>query len=428
MNNRSFALAAGLGCSLLVVAVVVIVGLALFFLPFRSVLAPGADEVAPSTTEVAVTAPAEAEEEVVDVPAVRATQSAIPTLPAAAAEQVSPTAQETPLAQPPGVQVVDDLTALYDQLNPGVVNINTFAEESLVGGGAGSGFLLDEQGHVVTNNHVVTGADRVTVIFYNGFEAEAEIIGTDADSDLAVIRVENLAEGVHPLPLADSDLVDEGQWAVAIGNPFSFGGSMTLGVVSAVGRAIPSGFTPFSIPQVIQTDAAINPGNSGGPLLNLNGEIIGVNAQIRTANGVRANSGVGFAIPSNVVRLVVPVLIEEGRYEWPLLGVRSSQEISRLARQRANNLEEQRGAFIDDVTAGDPAAEAGLQGATSQQTVFGQPVPVGGDVVIAFNGQPVNDFADLLTFVAFSQPGETVNLTVLRDGEALEIPVTLTTR
>jgi 2-alkenal reductase len=222
--------------------------------------------------------------------------------------------------------------------------------------------------------------------------------------------------------------VDEGQWALAIGNPFSFGGSMTLGIVSAVGRAIPSGFTPFSIPQVIQTDAAINPGNSGGPLLNLNGEVIGVNAQIRTSNGVRANSGVGFAIPSNVVRLVAPVLIEEGRYEWPYLGVRSSPALSRLARQIANNLPEQEGAFIDEVTPGDPAAEAGLEGATTEETVFGQPVPVGGDIVIAYNGQQVSDFADLLTMVAFSQPGETVTLTVIRDAETLEIPVTLGTR
>lgn len=428
MNNRRFALAAGLGCSLLLVALVVMVVAALFFLPFRSVLAPGPDEEPLSVTEVSVTVAAQPEEEVVDVPAVRATQAAIPTLPAASTAVASAETQATPLAQPPGLQVVDDLTALYDQLSPGVVNINTFAEDSLVGNGAGSGFILNDQGYIVTNHHVVTGADRVTVIFYNGVEEEAEVIGSDDDSDLAVIRVQELAEGAHPLPLADSDLVDEGQWAVAIGNPFSFGGSMTLGIVSAVGRAIPSGFTRFSIPQVIQTDAAINPGNSGGPLLNLNGEIIGINAQIRTANGVRANSGVGFAIPSNVVRLVAPVLIEQGHYEWPYLGVSSDPTISRLARQRANNLPEQRGAFIDEVTPGDPAESAGLQGATGQETIFGQPVPVGGDIVIAFNGQPVNDFADLLTYVAFSQPGETVTLTVVRNGETLEVPVTLSTR
>jgi len=427
MNNRSFAVAAGVGCSLLLVVLVVIVVAAMFFLPFRSVFAPGADEELSVETEVAVTVVPEAEEEVVDVPAVRATQSAIPTLPAATSGSASTGAQATPLSQPPGLQVTDDLTALYDQLSPGVVNINIFAEEALSAGGAGSGFILDDQGYIVTNHHVVTGADRVTVTFYDGLEVEAEIIGTDDDSDLAVIRVQEMAEGAHPLPLADSDLVDEGQWAVAIGNPFSFGGSMTLGIVSAVGRAL-EGITDYSIPQVIQTDAAINPGNSGGPLLNLNGEIIGVNAQIRTANGVRANSGVGFAIPSNVVRLVIPVLIEEGSYEWPLLGVRSSPVFSRLARQQANNLPEQRGAFIDEVVPGGPAAEAGLQGAVGQEIIFGQPIPVGGDIVIAFNGRPVNDFADLLTFVAFSQPGETVTMTVLRDGETLEVPVTLSTR
>lgn len=428
MNNRSFAVAAGLGCSLLLVALVAMAVAAFFFLPFGAVFAPGADEARSSVTEVAVTVPAEMEEEVIDVPAVRATQSSIPTLPAATAELAAAQAEATPLAQPPGLQLVDDLTVLYDRLSPGVVNINTFVEESVIGGGTGSGFILDEAGHIVTNHHVVTAADRLTVIFSNGIEREAEVIGSDDDSDLAVIRVDELPEGTHPLPVADSNLVEAGQWAVAIGNPFSFGGSMTLGIVSAVGRAIPSGFTLFSIPQVIQTDAAINPGNSGGPLLNLSGEVIGVNAQIRTADGVRANSGVGFAIPSNVVRLVVPVLIEQGSYQWPYLGVSSTTGISRLARQRANNLPDQRGAFIDQVPPDGPAAEAGLQGATGEEIIFGQPVPVGGDIVVGIDGRAVEDFADLLTQIAFSQPGETVTLTVYRDGETLEIPVTLSSR
>src|SRR5690606_9896833 len=208
------------------------------------------------------------------------------------------------------------LPDLYDQLNPGVVSIQTFVEGSFGGQGqglgAGSGFILDEAGHIVTNNHVVAGAAQITVKYFNDLEVEATVVGTDQDSDLAVLRVEQLPADVHPLPLADSDSVRTGEWVIAMGNPFGFESSMTIGIVSAVGRSIPSGVTPFSIPEAIQTDAAINPGNSGGPLLNLNGEVIGVNAQIRTDPGVRANSGVGFAIPSNVVRLVAPVLIEEG--------------------------------------------------------------------------------------------------------------------
>jgi len=204
-----------------------------------------------------------------------------------------------------------------DNMNPGVVNIQVFVDGALGGQGAGSGFILDEAGHIVTNNHVVDQADAVTVIFYNGFEANAEIIGLDDDSDLAVLQVEEMAGGAIPLPLGDSNQLSAGQWVVAIGNPFSLGGSITLGIVSAVGRSIPSGVTPFAIPEAIQTDAAINPGNSGGPLLNLQGQVVGVNAQIRTTGVVPANSGVGFAVPVNVVRQVVPVLIAQGQYQWP---------------------------------------------------------------------------------------------------------------
>jgi 2-alkenal reductase len=251
------------------------------------------------------------------------------------------------------------------------------------------------------------------------------VIGTDPDSDLALLRVEVLPEGVRPLPLADSDQVRVGEWVLAIGNPFGYGSSMSFGIVSAIGRTIESGATPFNIPQAIQTDAAINPGNSGGPLLNLRGEVVGVNAQIATS-GVAANSGVGFAIPANVVRMVAPALISQGRYAWPWLGVRG--ESVNLLVAEANGLETQAGAYLHAVEPGGPADEAGLRGSSGTTAVDGVELPVGGDVVVAVNGQPVQDFNALLEAIAFGQPGDTLELTVLREGEQVQVPVTLAPR
>ncbi len=305
----------------------------------------------------------------------------------------------------------DLLSNLYTDLNPGVVSIQVLAQNQLgqVGEGAGSGWILDDEGHVVTNNHVVAGAQQVIVVFYNGIQREAEVIGLDDDSDLAILRVDDLPEGTHPLPLADSDDVSVGELVVAIGNPFGLGTSMTTGIVSAVGRAIESGATPFNIPQAIQTDAAINPGNSGGPLLNLQGEVIGVNAQIRSAT--RSNSGVGFAIPSNVVRLIAPSLIGEGRYRWPYLGVEGGDIGLQVA--ALENLDSQSGAFIASIEPRGPAAQAGLRQ---------------GDVVVAANGEPIENFNELLEIIAFSQPGDPLDLAVLRNGREREIRVELGAR
>ncbi|MCI0398262.1 MAG: trypsin-like peptidase domain-containing protein [Chloroflexi bacterium] len=346
-------------------------------------------------------------------------EATVPFTPTVASGEASATAQFVP-AQP------DLLSALFEQTNPGVVNVQVFLEEALGGQGAGSGFILDEQGHIVTNNHVVAGASQVIVVFYDGTEAAAEIVGTDDDSDLAVIRVQQLAEGAHPLPLGDSDQTAVGEWVIAIGNPFGLGSSMTVGIVSALGRTIASGITPFSIPQAIQTDAAINPGNSGGPLLNLEGEVIGVNAQIATGGASRGNVGVGFAIPSNVVRLVAPALIEAGAYDWPWLGV-SGGSVNLIVME-ANNLETQQGAYIHQVIPGGPADEAGLQGTTGVANVNGVEAPVGGDVVVAVDGQPVQTFDDMLARIAFMNPGDTVTLTILRDGQQREVDVTLQAR
>jgi len=317
------------------------------------------------------------------------------------------------------------LDALYQDVNPGVVSIQVYvAQAGLMGSGAGSGFVIDEAGHIVTNQHVVAEATLVTVVFYEGTEVEAEIVGTDANSDLAVVKVDQLPEGVHPLSLGASSAVSPGDWVIAIGNPFSLGSSMTFGIVSAVGRTIPTAETPFSIPSAIQTDAAINPGNSGGPLLTMDGQVVGVNAQIQSTTGT--NSGVGFSIPSDVVNLVYPTLIEQGVYAWPWLGV-SGTEVSMLV-QEANDVDTQDGAYINEVVANSPAAEAGLQGSTAQRRILGQVVPVGGHIIIEVDGEPVEDFTDVLTTVAFRQPGDAVELTVLRDGEQRQMTVELTKR
>jgi S1-C subfamily serine protease len=318
------------------------------------------------------------------------------------------------------------LVGFYDAFGPGVVNIRVFTNQGgVIGEGAGSGFVLDEAGHIITNNHVVDGAASISVIFYNGYEVSAETVGTDPYSDLAVIQADYLPEGVMPLALGDSDSVEVGEWVVAIGNPFGQQSSMTIGIVSAVGRTISSGATPFSIPQAIQTDAAINPGNSGGPLLNIEGQVVGVNAQIATG-GISANAGVGFSIPSNIVRLVAPSLIENQEYTWPWIGV-TGTDVSLMLRE-ANNIQAQLGAYILNVDPEGPAADAGLQGITGTQLIDAIEVPIGGDVVIAVDGEPVNSFSDLLVDVAYKHPGDEVELTVLRDGAELEINVVLAPR
>jgi 2-alkenal reductase len=361
------------------------------------------------------------------IPDTGANQQPVPTLTLApaAAQSEQPSQEQSP----PGAAEVRPsvLANLYNQLNPGVVSIQVYVEQQgLSGVGAGSGFILDDQGHIVTNNHVVAEAQQVTAIFYNGIEANAEVVGTDPESDLAIIRVDQLPEGAHAISLGDSDQVQIGEWVLAIGNPFGLGSSMTVGIVSAKGRVIPTGVTPFSIPQAIQTDAPINPGNSGGPLMNMNGEVIGVNAQIAVNNGVNANAGVGFAIPANIVRRVAPALIETGTYHWPWLGIEGDSV--NLAIMEANNLNDQQGAYIHQVIPNGPADQAGLRGSTGTSQVGGLEVPVGGDVVVEANGAPIREFSDLLVQTAFSQVGDPIQLSIIRDGQRQEITVELAAR
>jgi 2-alkenal reductase len=320
------------------------------------------------------------------------------------------------------------LVDLYARANPSVVNITVFSQvdDLVLPASQGSGFVYDSDGNIITNAHVVHGASEVEVTFSDGTARAAQIVGEDLNSDLAVVRVEALPAGVGPLPLGDMESLAVGQTVIAIGNPFGLEGTLTRGVISALGRTIPA-LTVFTIPQSIQTDAAINPGNSGGPLLNLQGEVIGVNAQIETDGTSRSNLGVGFAIPVNIVKYVVPDLVQLGEHEWPWLGVQGG-DVSPLLVE-AMKLPIDRGAYISNIIEDGPSSKSALRGSTDSETIRGRQVDTGGDIITAINGQTVNSFDDLLIFIALEvAPGDEVILKVYRNGEYIDVPVTLEKR
>lgn len=303
--------------------------------------------------------------------------------------------------------------------------------------GAGSGFVWDKDGHIVTNNHVVDSADKIEVTFADDTTVPAEVVGTDPDSDLAVLKVDMPADQLQPVQLADSTQVKVGQLAVAIGNPFGLEGTMTVGFVSALGRLLPvssgadqtlmnSPAPTYTIPDIVQTDAPINPGNSGGVLVNDQGQVIGVTAAIESP--VRASSGVGFAIPAAVVNKVVPALISNGHFDHPWLGLSGTTLMPTLT--EAMGLQaDQHGALVIDVTPNSPADQAGLQGSDRQITIEGQQVRVGGDIIVAIDGQPVKSFDDVVTYLARSgKVDQTITLTVLRDGKEETVKATLAAR
>jgi 2-alkenal reductase len=336
------------------------------------------------------------------------------------------------------------LAALYDAIAPSVVNIQVESTASTstfqipgfqlpegdtpLQRGEGSGFIYDNQGHIVTNNHVVDGAQKVTVNFNNGMWARAEVVATDPQADLAVIKV-TPPEGMEwrPLQLAEENTLDVGHTVIAIGNPFGLQGTMTTGIVSALGRGFPVGSFGtgrYTLPDVIQTDAAINPGNSGGPLLNLAGEVVGVNFAIESQT--RQNSGVGFVIPSSIVARVVPALIENGAFEYAYLGLEGSTISADLA-EALDLSDNTLGVYVAGVVPGGPSAEAGLQGGNRVvDGPDGAEIRVGGDIVTAIDDMPVVRFEDLVSYlVTKAAPGQTVTLTVERDGEELKLDVTL---
>ena len=315
------------------------------------------------------------------------------------------------------------LTDVYAKVNPAVVSIFVYAgneEISLIS--LGSGLVYDNRGRIITNAHVVNRADLVDVRFADGVTRKAEIIGIDWYSDLAVLEIDNLPY-ITPPSLANIDKLSVGQEVVAIGNPFGQNGTMTRGIISAMGRGIP-GMTQFRIPTAIQTDAAVNPGNSGGPLLNLAGEVIGINAQLPQDSG-RSNSGVGFAIPVSIVRQVIPELIEHGEYIWSWLGIETGRDVDYLLTE-AMDLPVEIGAYVAKVSVDSPAALAGLRGADQEIIYQQRTLQIGGDVVTAVDGQPVTSMADLESYVSLhTQPKQRIVLTILRDGEYIDIEIKL---
>jgi len=343
------------------------------------------------------------------------------------------------------------LIGIYEQVSPSVVNIRVIGgelpflsdEDQLPpmpelpesphppNQSLGSGFVWDNQGHIITNNHVISGAEEIEVTFADETVVNAEVVGTDPDSDLAVIKVDLPADELKPVLLADPGSTRVGQLAIAIGNPFGLEGTMTVGIVSALGRSLSAsdGFTAgpvYSIPDVIQTDAPINPGNSGGVLLNASGELIGVTTAIESP--VRANAGIGFVIPTSIVERVVPELIQNGSFAHPYLGITGISLFPDLA--EAMNLDiEQRGAMISEVIPGGPADKGGLQGSDSETSIEGISMGIGGDVIIAIDGEPVQDMDDLIAYLsANTSVGQEVTLLVIREGNPTEFKVELEAR
>ncbi len=340
---------------------------------------------------------------------------------------------DIPSVLPVGSELTSDqiLAALYDQVNAGVVAIiNTSSSEGV---SSGSGFVYDTEGHILTNYHVVEGATQVEVDFPSGEKVMGEVIATDTDSDVAVVKVNVSSDLLHPLRLGDSESLKVGQMVVAIGNPYRLSNTMTLGIVSAKGRILDSIRTTsdqgaYTAGDLIQTDALINPGNSGGPLLNLNGEVVGINRAIQVSGtnvqGETVNTGIGFAVSINIVKRVVPYLIKYGSYDYPYMGISSWPYDLTLDEWKALGFTQTSGAYIAGITAGGPAEQAGLHGGSKQTSITG--LLSGGDLVIAVDGNPVKVYGDLVGYIFLNKnPGDTIMLTVIRNGQQKEIALTL---
>ncbi len=312
----------------------------------------------------------------------------------------------------------DHLADLYESIVESVVFI--FSSTSQYEG-SGSGFVWDEEGHIVTNYHVVQSATTLLVKFFNGREYRAEVVAFDPAADLAVIKLIDLDHDLAPTAIGNSSDLRPGQTAIALGNPFGKDFTMTTGIISAISRTIKSGFSAYNIPSVIQTDAAINPGNSGGPLLDMNGAVIGVNTQI--VSETRQSSGVGFAVPIDLVKRVIPSLIESGEYNYPLMGI-SGNEVEISLRENIGLPADVVGAYITRVTPGGPADQAGIRG-DSGVTGFNYD----GDVIVSINSIRMLSMDDLIGYLALNtEPREEIVVGIVRDGVEIAISMTLGSR
>ncbi len=360
-------------------------------------------------------------------------------VPTPRSEALPPASGSTPVPLPPLTSGLDLETEInirvYEFANPGVVAVRVLDEDVaeqlpdiqpfFFDTGEGSGFVLDTQGHIVTNRHVVQNARNVVVQFYDGVQAPATIVGTDRDSDLAVLKVDPEGLQLRPLPLGSMDELKVGMRVLVIGNPFGNANTLTTGIISALGRQIELPDSQFLLPEVIQTDAAINPGNSGGPMLNERGEVIGMAFMLQSATA--SNSGIGFGIPVYFVERVAKAIIAEGRYQHPWLGVRGSSLSPFIVRELGLTVD--RGVLVAEAIPNGPAAKAGVRGGNRTVTIEGLDLTVGGDIIIAIDGRPIRLFDDLLSYLSrYTSPGQRVVLTVVRGDETLEIPVILEAR
>ena len=350
--------------------------------------------------------------------------------------KLMPDTSPKPAAPVPSVPALEAIETTLEQIyalaSPSVVNIGVViaSNSSSPQEALGSGFVWDKAGHIVTNNHVIANADTITITFADGTAVPGKLVGADPDSDLAVVKVDMPSNQLHPLSIGDSTQLKVGHLVIAIGNPFGLQGTMTVGFISALGRLVPADNnalgTTYSIPDIIQTDASLNPGNSGGVLLDDTGKLIGVTQSMSSTSG--SSAGVGFAIPSAIVQQVVPALIKTGHYDHPYLGIAAVSMTPAIA--TAMNLSaDQRGTMVGSITTGGPADKAGLKAGRTRVSINGQTLLVGGDVIVAYNDQVVNSSDDLITILArYGNIGQTVTLTVLREGKQIKVPVVIGAR
>mgnify|MGYP001619809867 CR=1 FL=1 len=319
------------------------------------------------------------------------------------------------------------LADLFEKSDDGVVKVSVRRSTELPNSRAlGSGFVYDVNGHIITNNHVVEDAQKITVTFLDGMSYNAKVIGTDPYTDLAVIKVDADPSLLHPLPIGDSSNLRVGDQIAAIGNPFGLSGSMTSGIVSQLGRLLSTpGTSAFSIPDVIQTDAAINPGNSGGPLLNMKGQVVGINTAIQSATGEFA--GIGFAVPSNTISKIVPVLIKEGKYKQPWLGISGVDIDPDLA--NILGLQDTKGFLVVTVVKDSPAEKAGMHGSSETKEIDGIKYQIGGDVILSIDHKDVRKIDDILIYLQREKKvGDTITLEILREDRVTNFELILEER
>ena len=314
------------------------------------------------------------------------------------------------------------LIDIFEKSEESVVQVNVLRGES--DGGMGSGFVYSDDGYIITNQHVVRDAQKVTVTFLDGEAYIGDVVGRDRDLDIAVVKVNPSNTYIQPIKIGDSSKLKVGEKIAAIGNPFGLSGSMTSGIVSQIGRLLPQE-SGYSIPDVIQTDAAINPGNSGGPLINMKGEVVGINTAIQSATG--EFSGIGFAVPSNTVKKVVPILIEKGEFSHPWMGISGTDVDPELAEVRGLN--SSKGFLVVSVIEGSPAEQAGLLGVTETKEVDGREFAMDGDIITSIDGKTVRKISDILVHLQREKSiGDEMILTVNRNGEILELTMVLEER